>query len=92
MQLRCVFVESKMYQVWRYESDGEKCVIRGPVPKQISLGDLRKFDDKKSFSFASSNMNAALGTPVELLGLKKAAHRNGENGDVRDYCQSTDRV
>jgi hypothetical protein len=88
---RYVVIESKPYQALRYENDGDSCVVEGPVPNQIALGELRKFDNEKLFSVASTDINVVLGTPVVLHGLKKAAHLNGEIGDVRDYCHSTNR-
>jgi len=88
---RYVFIESKLYQALRYENDGNSCVVEGPVPNEIALGERRKFDNEKIFSIASADIKVVFGTPVVLHGLKKAAHLNGKIGDVRDYCQSTDR-
>jgi hypothetical protein len=88
---RYVFIESKPYQALRYENDGESCIVEGPVPNQVALDDLRKFDDEKTFSVASADIKFAFGTPVVLHRHKKAATLNGKIGDFRDYCHSTDR-
>ena len=77
------------YQALRYENDGKSCVIQGPVPSNVY--EPRNVDDEKTFSVPTALICFPLGTPVMLHGLKKAAHLNGEIGDVREFCQSTDR-
>eukprot|EP00984_Skeletonema_dohrnii_P001534 scaffold486_cov148-Skeletonema_dohrnii-CCMP3373.AAC.15 len=77
------------YQALRYENDGKSCVIQGPVPRNVH--EPRNVDDEKTFSVPTAVICFQLGTPVMLHGLKKAAHLNGEIGDVREFCQSTDR-
>eukprot|EP00984_Skeletonema_dohrnii_P001522 scaffold486_cov148-Skeletonema_dohrnii-CCMP3373.AAC.3 len=77
------------YQALRYENDGKSCVIQGPVPRNIF--EPRNFDDEKTLSVPTAVIYFSLGSPVMLHGLKKAAHLNGEIGDVREFCQSTDR-
>jgi hypothetical protein len=77
------------YQALRYENDGKSCVIQGPVPKNIF--EPRNVDNEKTFSVPTAVIYFSLGSPVMLHGLKKAAHLYGEIGDVREFCQSTDR-
>ncbi|KAK1740132.1 hypothetical protein QTG54_009082 [Skeletonema marinoi] len=77
------------YQALRYENDGKSCVIQGPVPRNIF--EPRNVDDEKTFSVPTANIYFSLGSPVMLHGLKKAAHLNGEIGDVRGHCELTDR-
>ncbi len=80
LKLRCVFIDHQSYQVLRYESDRNIYVVNGPMP-----------DGKKTFSVRSADISFSLRSPVMLHGLKKAAHLNGEIGDIRKYCESTDR-
>jgi len=91
LQLRCAFIgcEQQPYEALRYENDGKSCVIQGPVPSNLDAS--RNVDDEKTFSVPSAEILFSLGTPVMLHGLKKAAHLNGEIGDVRDYCKLSDR-
>eukprot|EP00985_Skeletonema_marinoi_P019989 scaffold11655_cov133-Skeletonema_marinoi.AAC.4 len=63
--------------------------LRGPVPSNAH--EPRNVDDEKTFPVPTALICFPLGTPVMLHGLKKAAHLNGEIGDVREFCQSTDR-
>jgi hypothetical protein len=88
MQMRCVYhdVQPRGYQALRYENDGKKCVIQGPI------NEPRVTKKEATFTVPSTDIRVAFGTPVVLHGLKKAAHLNGKMGDVRDYCQSTDRL
>ena len=89
LQLRCAFIgcEQQPYQALRYEDDGDSCIVQGPVPKNVPRND----DDCQIFSVPSVEISFSLGTPVMLHGLKKAAHLNGEIGDVREYCKLSDR-
>eukprot|EP00984_Skeletonema_dohrnii_P001536 scaffold486_cov148-Skeletonema_dohrnii-CCMP3373.AAC.17 len=77
------------YQALRYENDGKSCVIQGPIPSNIYAP--RNVDDEKTVSVATAVIYFSLGSPVMLHGLKKAAHLNGEIGEVRGYCELTDR-
>eukprot|EP00984_Skeletonema_dohrnii_P010662 scaffold4179_cov71-Skeletonema_dohrnii-CCMP3373.AAC.3 len=92
LQLRCAFIgcEQQPYEALRYDDDGDSCILQGPVPKN-TICQPRNDDDGQTFSAPSVEISFSLGTPVMLHGLKKAAHLNGEIGDVREYCQSTDR-
>jgi hypothetical protein len=76
---------NEWFEAIRYENDGDKCVIQGPIK------DPRVAEEEGTFTVASTEVRPYKGTPVVLHGLKKAAHLNGKIGDVRDYCQSTDR-
>ncbi|KAK1740074.1 hypothetical protein QTG54_009024 [Skeletonema marinoi] len=89
LQLRCAFIgsEQQPYQALRYEDDGDSCIVQGPVPKNVPRND----DDCQTFSVPSVEISFSLGTPVMLHGLKKAAHLNGEIGDVREYCKLSGR-
>ncbi|KAK1740073.1 hypothetical protein QTG54_009023 [Skeletonema marinoi] len=88
LQLRCVvwIRTDEMYQALRYENDGKSCVM---VPSNLDAS--RNVDDEETFSVPISEILFSLGTPVMLHGLKKAAHLNGEIGDVREYCKLSDR-
>ncbi len=92
LKLRCVFIDQQPYHVLRCENDGNIYVVNGPVPPNTNLlEEPRSWDDKKTFSIPSANASFSFGSPVMLHGLKKAAHLNGEIGDIRKYCESTDR-
>ncbi len=92
LKLRGVFIDQQPYHVLRCENDGNIYVVNGPVPPNTNLlEEPRSWDDKKTFSIPSANTSFSFGSPVMLHGLKKAAHLNGEIGDIRKYCESTDR-
>ena len=90
MKLRCVLIEDQYYKVLRYEEDGNSYVVNGPVPT-YSLDELRSLDDEKASSVPNASIIFACGSPVMLHGLKKAAHLNGEVGDIRDRCALSNR-
>jgi len=79
--------EEGWYEALRFENDGGKCVLQGPIKEQ------RVVDEEQTFEADSAQVRPChtRGTPVELYGLKKADHLNGMIGDARDYCDSTDR-
>eukprot|EP00984_Skeletonema_dohrnii_P028217 scaffold18122_cov72-Skeletonema_dohrnii-CCMP3373.AAC.2 len=92
LQLRYAFIgsEQQRYQALRYEDDGDSCIVQGPVPKN-EICEPRNDDNSQTFAVASAGFTLPLGTPVMLHGLKKAAHLNGEIGDVREYCKLSGR-
>ena len=92
MKMPYVSVGKQHYQVLSYEDDGNSYVVRGPLPKKgNSVGELRSVDNAKTFSVPSADITFTHSLPVMLHGLKKAAHLNGEIGDIRDYCKLSNR-
>ena len=84
--------QQQIYQVLRYENDGNSCVIRGPITKSnIIHGEPRNDDNWTTFSVPITDIVFAVSLPVMLHGLKKAQHLNGEIGDIRDYCKLSNR-
>eukprot|EP00984_Skeletonema_dohrnii_P013938 scaffold5837_cov98-Skeletonema_dohrnii-CCMP3373.AAC.10 len=81
--------EEGWFEALQHENDGEKCVlkVKGPIMKP------RVVDEEQTFEVDSALVAPCdgPGTPVVLYGLKRANHLNGMIGDVRDYCDSTDR-
>lgn len=70
--------EGKQYQALRYEEDGAKCVVQGPVAKP------RKIQDEETLSVAVEDIYPALGTPVICHGLEdNLSYLNGKIGDLR---------
>ena len=81
-KVRCVNIESKdgeqCFQALRYEDDGGKCVLRGPI------ADPRNVQEEEMFTVTSQSVRPTLGTPVVCHGLKDSLTRlNGKIGDVR---------
>ena len=48
-------------------------------------------DEEKTFSVPCADIAFQSRTPVMLHGLTKAAHLNGEVGDIRDFCKLSNR-
>ena len=99
LKLRCVFIENRpfidpndRYQVLRYEQDGNSYIVKGPLLTNY-MEEPRNVDGEMTFSVPSTDVGISFsrGTPLMLHGLKKAAHLNGEIGDVRDYCKLSHR-
>ena len=82
---RCVIITKEgWYEALRYEDDGKKCVIQGPMEEP------RVKSKEQTFTVPSALVRPYKGTPVMLHGLKKASF-NGKIGDVREYCEVADR-
>jgi hypothetical protein len=80
--------EEGRFEALQHEDDGEKCVqkVKGPIKEP------RVVEEEQTFKVDSAQVHLSHnGTPVELFGLKRADLLNGMIGDVRDYCDSTDR-
>jgi len=69
---------SAAFQALRYETDGEKCVVQGP------LAFPRQTEEEHECVFDSIDIILVPGTPVVCHSLQKAAHLNGKIGEVRD--------
>ena len=69
---------SAAFQALRYENDGEKCVVQGP------LAFPRQTEEEHECVFDSIDIILVPGTPVVCHSLQKAAHLNGKIGEVRD--------
>ena len=92
MKFRYVSVKEQPYQALRYKKNGDSYVVRGPLPKKGNLvGELRSGNVGTTFSVPSADIILGRGAPVVLRGLKKAAHLNGEIGEIRDLCPLSNR-
>lgn len=78
-RVRIKHQNGRTYQALRYEEDGEKCVIQGPIAKP------RNIQAERTFSIASEGIIFKPGTPVICDGLKASTNLNGKMGDVRFY-------
>ncbi len=65
------------YQPLRYENDGEKIVVQGPVI------DDEKRDEEKILTINSKDVIPYPGTPVVVHSLQVDSHLNGKIGDFR---------
>jgi hypothetical protein len=90
LKIRYVEIGNQPYQALRYENDGDSYVVNGPVPANL-VGELRSLDEEKTFAIPSADIVFTRALPVMLHGLKKAAHLNGEIGDIRDLCRLSNR-
>jgi hypothetical protein len=85
---RCVFLnhqnESQLFQALRYEEDGRKCVVRGPIAKP------RNVQEEQSFTVASTELHFSPGTPIVCHGLKKETHLNGKIADLRSWDRESE--
>ena len=70
----------KFFQALRYEGDGKKCIVQGPITKP------RNIETERTITVATEDILPALGTPVVCHGLESAPHINGKIG----YLQSED--
>jgi len=78
--------EEGWFEALQYENDGEISVLKGPIKEP------RVVEEEQTFKVDSAQIRPCLkGTPVELFGLKRADHLNEMIGDVKDYCDSTNR-
>lgn len=72
------------FQALRYEDDGEKCVLRGPIASSF-IWDCtpRNISSQKTFTVASKDIHILVGTPVVCHELSISTHLDGKIGDVR---------
>eukprot|EP00581_Thalassiosira_minuscula_P036830 CAMPEP_0184446440 /NCGR_PEP_ID=MMETSP0740-20130409/2924_1 /TAXON_ID=385413 /ORGANISM="Thalassiosira miniscula, Strain CCMP1093" /LENGTH=479 /DNA_ID=CAMNT_0026815777 /DNA_START=55 /DNA_END=1494 /DNA_ORIENTATION=- len=75
------------FEALRYEADGEKCVLRGPIAKEHILDVLttpRNVESEKTFMVDSKDVHILLNTPVVCHGLSgSTSNLNGRIGDAR---------
>eukprot|EP00986_Skeletonema_menzelii_P021333 scaffold34097_cov148-Skeletonema_menzelii.AAC.2 len=91
MKLRYVEIENQPNLALRYENDGNSYIVNGPVPTDL-LGEPINLDEEKTFSVPCADIAfQSIRTPVMLHRLTKAAHLNGEVGDIRDFCKLSNR-
>ena len=92
VQERLVYIKSKegwkegWYQALRYENDGERCVVQGPLPEDDD-GQPKIFHEGETFSVPTKHISPLVGTPVVCHGLRarRTSHLNGKIGDLRSY-------
>ena len=75
--------EIETFQALRYEQDGGKCVVQGP------LADQRNTQSEKMFTVATDRVYLTLGTPVVCHGLE-TSDLNGKFGDLRSFDAEND--
>jgi len=75
---------SDVFQALRYESDGERIVLQGPLPEHL---DERNVDKEKTLTIDSKDARSLKGTPVvcHSLQLRSMVHLNGKIGEIRAY-------
>ena len=72
--------EDECFQALRYEEDGGKCVVQGPLAKP------RSPQEEKTFTVATEDLIYYAGTPVVCRGLEgSSSHLNGKVGDVQPW-------
>jgi hypothetical protein len=78
------------FQALRYENDGEKIVVQGPLPKVL---DERNVDEEKTLTVESNDIIPMKGTPVVVHSqrLRSMSHLNGKIGDIRAFSKD-DRI
>ena len=93
-QARFVILESgKGFQALRYEDNGDKVVIEGPVTVE-DAGNymiMVPIEGASVYTVDSSSMIIADGTPIVCQGLQKGAHLNGNLADVRSFDKNKER-
>ena len=89
-QTRLVALENgEDFQALRYEDGGDKCVIYGPVRKDLYFKPA--VEGATEYTVDSSSLLIANGTPIVCQGLQKAAHLNGKLADVRSFDKNKER-
>lgn len=79
----------QLFEALRYEQDGKKCVVQGPIAEP------RNAQEEETFAVDTADLRYALGTPLICHGLKiagrpkKATHLNGKIGDLRGWDDET---
>jgi hypothetical protein len=86
----------EVYRVIRYTSDGERCVVQGPVSKVVydprsNRSEPSHDGAERTFEAERANVVTSRGTPVVCTGLQKATHLNGKIGDRREFDEDTGR-
>jgi len=76
-----------IFQDLRYEGDGEKCIVYGPLESGVSVSNPGNVSEDQTTTFATKNTNPKVGTPVICQGLKKSNHLNGKLGEIRLWDQ-----
>jgi hypothetical protein len=79
----CVNAEQGLFHALQYENDGDKIVVRGPLPKCLNE---RKVEEEKTLTFESKDVVPIKGTPVVCHGLM-SHHLNGKIGDIRAFSK-----
>ncbi len=77
------------FQALRYESEGEKIVIQGPLPKCMDREGLgkRNISEEKTWTINNKHAIPRVGTPVFVhgLSLRSRSHLNGKIGVIGAY-------
>ncbi len=73
-----VFPDKNPFQALRYESDGEICVVQGPIFYP------RNMENERIYHIANNLVIPNKGCVVICHGLVSAPHLNGELGEVRN--------
>mmetsp|Transcript_40665 Transcript_40665/g.85432 ORF Transcript_40665/g.85432 Transcript_40665/m.85432 type:complete len:433 (+) Transcript_40665:252-1550(+) len=76
----------ELFQALRYEDDGEKCVVKGP----INTGSADT-NEETILTVDTDDVYPTVGLPVVCHGLKNASYLNGKLGDVRGIDEKTGR-
>jgi hypothetical protein len=89
IKLRQVYylsAEQGLFQALRYDNDGEKIILRGPLPKLLNE---RNVDEEKTFNVESKDIIPKIGTPVVCHGLRlrSMSRLNGKIGDIRVFSE-----
>jgi hypothetical protein len=75
------FHSGDKYQALRYETDGEICILTGPI--------VDEYDEGQTFRIESALMYPRAGCPVVCYGLINAPHLNGKLGEVRSIVEDS---
>ena len=73
----------RVFQALRYEDDGRKCVVQGPIANP------RNIQEEQIFTVPSNDIKFILGTPIVCHGLKKETHLNGKIGELRSWHEAS---
>lgn len=77
--------KNNWFQAVRYEEEGEKLVVQGPITTP------RKVEGEEMLTIAVDDAFPAFGIPFVCRGLKdELAHLNGKIGDARSYNKESD--
>ena len=77
--------KNNWFQAVRYEEEGEKLVVQGPITTP------RKVEGEEMLTIAPDDIFGLVqGTPVICTGLKQQTHLNGKIGDVRSRGEDCD--
>lgn len=82
-----VWINSACFEALHYDKD-DKLVVRGP----LSNGRVKQKDSRmENLTVGQDEYTIGSGTPVVCKGLQKAAHLNGEIGDIRSFEKNSGR-